>query len=153
MIRGVIRVSRNPVFRLRVSSVTPAECENSAAESVVGTAMCGTGGSSKFSERSFTTTLVASIGLPPPRLISESALAAFAALSACAIPLAGACCLISEKTAILFPEDSSILWTRSVLLAMVCPVMTSGFSDLSLSSSERSRAIEPWPKCTRSIGR
>src|SRR5256885_1612937 len=63
-------------------------------------------GLAKFSDSSFTTTFVESMGLPPPRLIRESALAFCAWLIACFISLIGACCLIPVKTPASFLSDA-----------------------------------------------
>src|SRR3989442_5500659 len=81
MKRGTSLGSRTPVFLFEVSSVIPAECENSAAESVVGIARGAMVGLAKISDSSLTAIFVESIGLPSPRLIREYALA----LSACLI--------------------------------------------------------------------
>jgi len=111
-------------------------------------------GLAKLSESSFTTTFVESIGLPPPRLIRESALAFSASLIACFMSLIGACCLMLEKTRTSFrPDAFSTVSTSLVFSAMVCPVMMNGRCDLILSSSSANRAIDPGPKWTLSMGR
>ena len=111
-------------------------------------------GLEKSSDNSFTTTFVESIGLPPPRLIRESALVFSASLIARFIPLIGACCLIPEKTPTSFRRDAfSTVSTSLVFSAMVCPVIMNGRCDLILSSSSDNLAIEPGPKWTLSIGR
>src|SRR6266852_5589921 len=133
MKRGTSRGSRTPVFLFEASSVIPAELENSAAESVVGIATWVMMGLVKFSDSSLTAIFVESIGLPPPRLIRESALALFALLIACFMPLIGACCVMLEKTPASFrPDAFPTASTSLVFLAMVCPVMMNGCCDLIL---------------------
>ena len=111
-------------------------------------------GLAKFSDSSLTAIFVESIGLPPPRLIRESALALCASLIACFMSLIGACCLMREKTPTSFrPDAFSTASTILVFSAMVCPVMTNGRSDRILSSSSANLAIDPGPKWTLSMGR
>ena len=51
------------------------------------------------------------------------------------------------------PEACSTRAIRSVLFAMLCPVIRKGLFEPILSSSFRSLLMDPGPKCTRSMGR
>src|SRR5207244_13586707 len=120
MKRGTSLGSRTPVFLFDESSVIPAEYENSAAERVVGMAIWAMMGLAKFSDSSLTAIFVESIGLPPPRLIRESALALCASLIACFMSLIGACCLMREKTLTSFrPDAFSTAFTILVFLSLI----------------------------------
>src|SRR5438093_7691181 len=133
MKRGTSLGSRTPVFLFDESSVIPAENENSAAERVVGIAIWAMIGLAKFSDSSLTAIFAESIGLPPPRLIRESALAFCASLIACFMQITGACCLMPENTPTSFRPDAFSTWSTSlVFLAMVCLVIMSVRCDLIL---------------------
>jgi hypothetical protein len=81
-------------------------------------------GLAKFSDSSLTAIFVESIGLPPPRLMRESALAFSASLIARFMLLIGACCLMPEKTPTSFPPVAfSIVSTRLVFSAMVSSLL------------------------------
>ena len=150
---GASRGSTMACFTRVPSSVMPATAVNSPAESVVGTATCGSprpACGAEVSSRRCTAALAASMGLPPPKLTTQSARYVSSASARPATAAAGTCWRAPVNTWTQRAPSAPVTCARSGEAPRVRPVTTTARDAPSRSTSSPRCATLPAPNTTRS---